>query len=337
MRYFGIDVGMKASAVCELDGSGRVCGERTLATREAALRRWFGSRGRGRVVIEASPLAEWLAREVEAAGHEAVVVDARSAKRLMASRKKTDRRDARTLAEMARTGWYRAVHRKSPEARLWRSRLQAREGLKRGAQAMQSRVRGLLRAHGLRLGEVSEGAFEARVEALAKAEVPALWPSLAALLAARRELRAQLAGLERELKREARREPVVAQLMTTPGVGELTALCTVATLDDPHRFASEKEVADYPGLAPGVDQSGERDARGRISREGDRLWRFYLVEAANSLLTRGADCALKRWGERIAERKGGAKARVAVARKLAIVLWRLWRDGTCFELEPARG
>lgn len=336
MHYFGIDVSQKASAICVLNESGQVVTETTVVTEAGALERWLRDREPGRAVIEAAPLAEWLAQIIEGAGHEVVVVDSRSAKRLMQSRKKTDRRDARTLAAMARTGWYQAVHRKSEAARLLRSRLQARQGLLRTARSLQQRIRGLLRAHGVKVGSVSDGAFEARIRELAQARVPELVPALEGLLASWRVAFEEMRHLDRALKREARRHPVARQLMATPGVGALTALSTVATIDDPWRFRRDKQVADYPGLTPGVYQSGEVDGRGRITRDGDHLWRFHLVEAANALLTRGADCQLKRWGQRLAERKGGAKARVAVARKLAILLWRQWRDGIAFEPEPVR-
>lgn len=334
MNYFGIDVAGKASAICVMDGTGKIVAEATVCTEKAALRDWLGGFERGRVVIEACPLAEWLARVVEQSGHAVEIIDARTAKRLMQSRKKTDRRDAQTLARMSQAGWYRPVHRKSGQARLLRSRLQARQGLLRAGRGMQSRIRGLLRSHGIRIGSVSDGEFEVRVRAAAEQAVPDLLPTLEGLLTGRRHCLAEARSLEKALKAEARRRPTSRRLMSVPGVGALTALTTEATIDDPGRFRNAKQIADYPGLVPGVYQSGEVDARGRITCEGDTLWRFHLVEAANALLTRGRDCALKRWGQRLAERKGGAKARVAVARKLAIILWRMWRTRTEFQLEP---
>lgn len=336
MDYIGIDLSQKASRLCVRDGQERIRAEATIATEAGALRSWLKSHSSGgRVVIEASALAEWLARVVESAGFEAVVVDARTAKRLMQARKKTDARDAATLSWMAYSGWYRAVHRKSEAARVLRSRLQARRGLLSAARGVQNQIRGLLRAHGVRLGRVSDGDFQAVVRERVTGEVAELAGTIEALLASWRELMKQKALLERELKHEARHHPEAKQLMAVPGVGPLTALTTVSTIDDPRRFGNAKQVGDYPGLAPSVYQSGEVDARGRTTREGDHLWRFHLVEAANALLTRGRDCALKRWGQRLAERKGGAKARVAVARKLAILLWRIMRDQSEFEPELA--
>lgn len=335
MNHFGIDVADKASAICVVDEAGKVLAEGTVPTDEQALRRWLVRFDHGRVVIEACPLAEWLARVVETSGHTAEVIDARTAKRLMQSRKKTDRRDARTLARMSQAGWYRPVHRKSDQARLLRSRLQARQGLLRTGRSMQSRIRGLFRSHGIRLGQVSDGDFETTVREVAEREQPGLLPALEGLLVARRHCLAEARALEKVLKAEARRRPASRLFMSVSGVGALTALTTEATIDDPRRFRNAKQIADYPGLVPGVYQSGEVDARGQITAEGDTLWRFHLVEAANALLTRGRDCALKRWGERVAERKSGAKARVAVARKLAIILWRMWLTGTEFQPEPA--
>lgn len=335
MYYGGIDLASKTSAVSVVDSRGTEVRRCEVTTQGETLRQALSGLGPLTVVIEASPLAEWASREVELGGHRAVIVDARAAKRLMQARKKTDARDALTLARLARSGWYRPVHRKSAQARLGRSQLQARRGLVRTYQAMASQVRGLLRAHGVRVGRVSAGRFSDRVRELAAAQEPELQAYLEPLLTIYDTSLAESRRLKRLLSQAGRHEPVQRHFRSTPGVGPLTAYAYVVTIDDPRRFSREEEVSDYVGLAPGVNQSGESCHHGPITREGDELLRWHLVEAAQVLLSRGADCRLKRWGLRLARRKGMAKARVAVARKLAIVLWRMWLTGESFE--PERG
>lgn len=334
MLYAGIDLADRASKVCVVDGAGEVLRERTVASQAPALAGAFSGLEGVVVVIESSPLAEWAAAVVEDAGQRWEIIDARTAKRLMDSSKKTDRRDARTLAQMARAGWYTPVHRKSEQARLQRSRLQARQGLVQTYTATVSRVCGLLRAHGVRVGRVSKGQFAARVRQLCAEHVPALLSALEPLLVAYEHALDEARRLYRELEREAREHTVSERLASTPGVGPLVSQVYVATIDDPRRFANGDEVADYAGLTPRVYQSGEVRVHGRISREGDKLLRWHLVEAANALLLRGRDCALRRWGLRLAERKGQAKAKVALARKLAVLLYRLWVSGERFKAWP---
>ena len=334
MNYAGIDVANQASAVCVVDPSDRVIRELEVATEAAALVEALSALGSVHVVVESSPLAEWLVSVLEQAGHEAVIIDARTAKQLMSATKKTDRRDARTLARMARTGWYTVVHRKSADGRLQRSRLQARQGLVRQRQAANAQVRGLLRAHGVRLGRVSKGEFSQRARRLVAEHVPGLAQALEPMLVVHDHALREAERLKRALEREARQAPVARRMQSVPGVGPLVSQAYMATIDDPRRFANGDQLADYVGLVPGIHQSGEVDYRGRITREGDRLLRWHLVEAGHALLSWGPDCALKRWGQRLAERKGLAKAKVALARKLAILLRRLWLTGETFEPWP---
>lgn len=334
MNYCGIDLANKSSYVCIVDEQDRVLRECAISTASGDLEASLSGVGRLRVVIEASPLAEWVAEVVEASGHEAVIIDARAARHLVSSKKKTDARDARTLARLARSGWYTRVHRKSAEARLKRSQLQARQMLMKAKQATGASIRGLLRAHGVRVGKVSEGQFAERVERLSREHVPGLWPELEQLLAVWRQSSAGGKAIKRAVEASSREDPVRQRLEGVPGVGPLVSTVYQATIDDPRRFKREGEVADYVGLTPRVYQSAEVAYRGRITREGDSLLRWHLVEAAHVLLTKGEDCALKRWGLRLQARKGSAKAKVAVARKLAIMLWRLWREEKDFEAWP---
>jgi transposase len=281
-------------------------------------------------VLEAAPLAETIARTLEKLGHQVVVIEPRRAKAVICSKKKTDRLDARNLCQMARTGWYTEVHRKSQEARLLRTALQARQGLLKGAREQNSRIRGLLRSHGLLVGEVSEGLFSARVRKVA-AQVAGLGELVEPLLQIHDQMVAAAKKAERALVAAAKSDPTCKLLMTTPGVGPLVASVFVSTIDAPARFGRGSNVAAYIGLAPRIHQSGEVEYRGRISKEGDAMLRWHLVEAATVLLTRTKrSCPLKEWGLRLMRKRGMGKARVAVARKLAIVLHRMWMTGEEF-------
>jgi transposase len=261
-----------------------------------------------------------------------VVIDARKACGVIRTKKKTDRLDARNLARMSRTGWYTAVHRKSVEARAMRTFLQARQGLVKTALAQGSRIRGLLKAHGLKLSEVAESQFGAAVRRLSLTKGRQLWEMLEPLVDVRRQALRAAEQMRKQVVRRAAAEPVHQRLMSVPGIGPLTAAAYVATIDDPRRFRSSDQVPAYIGLVPSVNQSGETEVHGHITRDGDGLLRGYLVEAAHVLLTRKrGSCRLKRWGLRLAKKKGHGKARVAVARKLAALLHHLWITGELYQ------
>jgi len=331
MTYCGIDLASQASAVCVLNEQGGILREQMVATEEGDLQTALDGLGRLRCVVEAAPLAEWVAQMLEELGHEVIVIDPRRAKAVIQTKNKTDKLDARNLAKLAQTGWYTAVHRKSPAARLQRTHLQARQGLVTTAKAQASRIRGLLRAHGIKVGKVSAGQFVARVHTLIAQHAPVLGPILAPLVTIYQHAQQAAKTLEQTVQRHAQQDPVCQRLMQVPGVGPLVASTYVATLDDPTRFPKSTQVAAYLGLVPRVYQSGETNYHGRISKEGDKLLRWLLVEAANVLLTRTKrSCALKRWGQKLAKKRGQGKANVAVARKLAILLHRLWRTEADF-------
>jgi len=332
MNYCGIDLASKASAVCILDKTGKVLKEFEVMTDADGYRNGLGKLSRMRCVLEASPLAEWAAQQLEALGHEVVVIDPRKAKAVICTKKKTDKLDARKLAKMGQTGWYTEVHRKSEQARVLRSRLKARKGLVETAQAMGSRIRGLLRAHGIKLGHVKESEYRSRVETEVKQHIPALWSAFEALLVMRTQALEAAEQMQKAFKMSSREDAVCRHLMSAPGVGPLVASAYVATIDDPQRFKRSDQVPAYLGLVPSVQQSGEMAYRGRITKEGDGLLRWLLVEAAHVLLTRTRkSCALKRWGLRLAKKKGLGKAKVAVARKLAMLLHRMWVTGKPFD------
>lgn len=336
MNYCGIDLASKASAICAMDESGNILWEMEMPTDEDGFRQRFGQESAMRCVVEASPLAEWAASCLEGWGHEAVIIDARRAKAVVCTKKKTDRVNARDLANMARTGWYTAVHRKSVAARELRTWLTARDGLVETAMALNARVRGLLRAHGIRVGKVAAREFELKVREVVKAQVPALIGAITPLLELWRSAIDGAKQMEKRIAVVAKDDAVCRRLMTVPGIGPLKAVAYMATIDQAERFERSDQVPAYLGLVPSVYQSGDVDYRGRITKEGDRLLRWLLVEAAHNLLTHTRrEFALKRWGQRLQQHKGTGKARVAVARKLAMILHRLWVTGETFDWQRA--
>ena len=333
MKYAGIDLASKSSAIAIMDEQGQVLEQREVATDPEQLNRVLSRYGRVSAVVESAPLAEWICQCLEDEGHQAQIIDARAAKHLMDARKKTDKRDAYTLAQILRSGWFRPVHRKSAQARLERTQLQARQGLVKTWRNIDSQIRGLLRANGICLGHVSKGRFAERVRELAQQRHPQLLDVLEPLLAVYQHSLEQAEMMRKQMQAQQRHDELQQRLKSVPGVGPLTAKVFASTIDDPQRFANGEQVADYVGLTPGVNQSGEQCRRGSITRQGDHLLRWHLVEAAHAMILQGRDCRLKRWARQLSEKKGAAKARVALARKLAIVLWRLWIKGEHFEPE----
>jgi transposase len=194
---------------------------------------------------------------------------------------------------------------------------------------LENQVRGLLKTTGIRLGKVSSGHFQAAVETATESR-PTLAAVLRPLLLARAEVVKQLAGIEREVRKTARQDAIVRLLMTAPGVGTIVATRYKAVIDDPRRFPHSRQVGVYLGLTVRLTESGETSYTGRISKCGDKHLRACLYEAANALMTRGKDCPLKRWAKRLAAKVGNKKAKVALAHKFAVILHRMWSDGTVF-------
>jgi transposase len=243
---------------------------------------------------------------------------------------KTDRNDARGIAQIIRTGWYRAVHVKSPACRSWRALLTARRLVLNKMRDVENGLRALLREAGLKVGTPARKGFAARVRELVgtDAVLSASAEPLLAIIAAMAGELARLTGRVLEIVRD---EPVCRRLMGVPGVGPLTALTFRATIDQPGRFRRSRDVGAHLGLTPKRYQSGETDLQGGISRCGDELARTALYEAAHSLLIRSKQWStLRAWGLQVAKRRGMARARIAVARKLATILHRMWADGTEF-------
>ena len=344
MGYFaGLDVSLEETAICIVDDAGMIVREARAASEPELLVAFFEACGMKmeRVGLEACSLTAWLHGGLTEAGIPAICIEARQAKAAMgAMPNKTDRNDARGIAQIMRTGWYRAVHVKSPPCRSWRALLTARRMVLNKRRDVENSIRALLREVGLKVGTPSRKDFPARVRELA-ADDPVLMSLAGSLLSVIEVMTREVERLTKRAFDEVRIEPTCRRLMTVPGVGPLTALAFRATIDQPGRFRKSRDVGAHFGLTPRRYQSGETDVQGRISRCGDELARTALYEAAHSLLIRSTKwSALRAWGMNIAKRRGMARARVAVARKLAVILHRMWVDGSEFlwsKQAPASG
>jgi transposase len=332
-HYAGIDVSLEQSSVCVVDGTGRIVREAKVLSEPEALVRFFGQLGVvvTRIGLEAGPLSPWPHAGLTEAGFGAVLLETRQVKAaLSAMVVKTDRKDARGIAQLLRMGWFRAVHRKSPDAQEVRALLVGRKLLQAKLRDVELSIRGILRGFGLKVGAVSKGRFEARVRELAAGHAM-LAAVTGSMLAARAGLHAESMALHRRMLAIVRADEVCRRLMTVPGVGAVVAVTFKATVDDPARFARSKAVGAHLGLTPKRYQSGETDVVGGISKAGDTMARTALYEAANAMLSRTTRfSALKRWAMGVARRRGTKRAKVALARKLASVLPRMWVDATEF-------
>lgn len=332
--YVGIDVSLEASSVCVVDGAGRVVREAKVLSDPAALMRWIGTLARAprRVGLEAGPLSQWLYAGLRAGGLAVELLETRHVHAAFKTMPvKTDRKDARGIAELLRLGWFRPVHCKSLAAQETRALLTARKLLQAKRHDVEMSLRGILRGFGLKVGKTTRRCFDARVRELV-GDHATLRPMAEGLLSARAVLDREFQALEKRLRAMARTDMATRLLMTVPGVGVLTALTFVSAIDDPARFKSSRQVGAHFGLTPKRYQSGETDVTGRISKIGDRAVRTALYEAAHVILTRPLKgSGLKSWATRLARRAGARKATVALARKLAVILHRMLADGTPFE------
>jgi transposase len=338
-HYAGIDVSLEASSVCVIDGSGKIVREGKVASEPAALIAWFGSLGLSltRIGLEAGPLSQWLYAGLREAGLAVELLETRrvrNAFKIMPV--KTDRKDARGIAELMRLGWFRPVHCKSIEAQETRAMLTARKLVQKMLHEVEMSLRGVLRGFGLKVGKTTPVQFEGRIRELVAGH-PNLEVIAASMLAVRATLRCEFNGFERRLRTLARSDMRARLLMSTPGVGTIVALTYASAIDDPSWFKSSKTVGAHFGLTPTKYQSGETDRTGRISKTGDDSVRAALYESAHIILTKPIKgCTdLKSWAMRIARRAGLNKAKVALARKLAVIMHRMLADGTTFTTQPA--
>jgi len=285
----GLDVSVKETAICIVDEAGKIVREAKVATDPATIIALLNAAGLeyARVGLEAGPMSQWMVTGLLEAGLPVVCVETRHMKAVLKAQQvnKSDRNDARGIAQMMRVGLYKAVHVKTLASQQERMLLTSRGLLRDKLQDIENELRGTLRNFGLRVGVVSPGHFEARVRELVAGHRP-LGAIVAPLLVVRRVLREQLAPLHKMVLEQVRSDRLCRRLMTVPGVGPVVALTFRATVDQPQRFARSKAVGAHFGLTPRRFQSGETDHDGRISKCGDAMMRTALYEAAQVLLTR---------------------------------------------------
>jgi transposase len=334
MDYFaGLDVSVKETSICIVDDAGKIVREVRVASEpEALLQVLTNTIYRfKRVGLEAGPLSQWLFSVLAEAGLPVICVETRHMRAVLKAQiNKTDRNDARGIAQMMRVRLYRPVHVKTLRSQKLRMLLTHRKLLQSKAIAIENDLRATLRNFGLKVGMVGTVKFEARIKELVE-DLPDLAILVEPLLVVRRVLREQLGILHRRVLAVVRDDEVCRRLMTIPGVGPVVALTYRVTVDVPARFRNSKAVGAVFGLTPAKDQSGERDRSGAISRCGDEMMRVMLYEAAQIMLLRSAKWSwLKAWAMKIARHRGMKKAIVALARRLAVIMHRMWVDGTEF-------
>jgi transposase len=338
-HYAGIDVSLECSSVCVVDASGKIVREDKVASEPEALIAWFGSLGFGlaRIGLEAGPLSQWLYAAMREAGLAMELLETRHVRdAFKAMPVKTDRNDARGIAQLMRLGWFRPVHCKSIAAQEMRALLTARKLVQSKLFDVEMSLRGILRGFGLKVGPTTPKRFAARIRELVAGQAT-LEVVASSLLAMHEVLLREFGNFEKRVRTMAREDARVRLLMSAPGVGTIVALTYVSAIDDPKRFKSSKAVGAHFGLTPKKYQSGETDISGRISKIGDASVRTALYEAAHIILTRPVKgCGLKSWAARLAKRAGMKKAKVALARKLAVILHRMWIDGESFAFTTPR-
>jgi transposase len=332
-HFAGLDVSVKETSVCIVDDTGRIVREVKVASEPEALLAVLKNPAYRfkRIGLEAGPLSQWLYSALAEAELPVVCVETRHMQAVLKAQiNKTDRNDARGIAQMMRVGLYRPVHVKTLRSQKLRMLLTHRKLLVSKAIAIENDLRGTLRNFGLKVGIVGKVNFEARIRELVE-NLPDLAVLVEPLLVVRQVLREQIGILHRRLLAIVRDDDVCRRLMTVPGVGPVVALTYRATVDVPARFRNSKAVGASLGLTPSKYQSGEINRTGSISRCGDEMMRVMLYEAAQVMLTRTNKWSwLKAWAMQIARHRGMKKAIVALARRLAVILHRIWVDGTEF-------
>jgi len=332
-RFVGLDVSQKLTAICVVDDSGRRLWRGQCASDPEQIERTIRRHGGedARIGIETGPMTPWLVHELRGRGLAVTCLDARHARAVLKMQiNKTDQNDAEGLAQIMRTGWYRSVHVKSFDSHRARALLGARAQLVGMTTRLSNHIRGVLKTFGMLPGAGRNLAFDRRVETLLtdRAEVA---PIVQPMLAAWRQLRQQTATFDKAVRVLVKSSPTCRHLMGVPGIGVLSVLAYVSMVEDPARFGRSRSVGAHLGLTPKQYQSGEIDRSGRISKCGDALARTLMYEAAVVLMTRVKRAhGLKDWAQAIARRSGAGKARIALARKLAVILHSMWRSGEPF-------
>ena len=338
-HYAGIDVSLECSSVCVVGADGKIIRESKVASEPEALIAWCSSLGFGlaRIGLEAGPLSQWLYAAMRKAGLAVELLETRHVRdAFKAMPVKSDRNDARGIAQLMRLGWFRPVHCKSIGAQETRAVLTARKLIQSKLQDIENSLRGILRGFGLKVGKTTELRFAGRIRQLVAGH-RGLETIAEALLSAHAVLLRELKAFEKQVRSMARSDAKARLLMSTPAVGPIVALTYSSAIDDPARFKSSKRVGPHFGLTPRKYQSGQTDVAGRISKIGDATVRTALYEAAHIMLIKPIKgCSqLKSWAMRIARRSGMKKAKVALARKLAVILHRMLVSGAPFNAAAA--
>jgi len=335
MKYYvGLDVSVKETAVCIVNTDGKIIAEKSVLSEPDALADYFAEQGMPleKIGLEAGSLSPWLCRELRDLGFSVICLETRHAKAAMeAQNVKTDKNDARGLAHIMRTGWYKEVHIKSNDSQKARVLLNNRRCIKGKMIDIESQIRGTLKVFGHKVGVVTRKNYEQRIRELI-GEDTELLAYIEPLLIIRTHMLEQFSKLEKAVLEMVKNDLVCERLMSIPGVGALTALSFKTAIDRPERFKKSKNVGVHLGLTPRKYASGEVDYNGHITKCGDDNARFHLYIAAQALLnTVQKWCPLKAWGMRIAKRSSKQKAYVAVARKLSVIMHRMWMDGTYYQ------
>jgi len=332
-HFAGLDVSVKETSICIVDDTGRIVREVKVASEPEALLQVLTTPAYHfkRIGLEAGPLSQWLFSALAEMGLPVICVETRHMRAVLKAQiNKTDRNDARGIAQMMRAGLYRPVHVKTLRSQKLRMLLTHRKLLQSKAIAIENDLRATLRNFGLKVGVVGATKFESRIRELVE-NLPDLVVLVEPLLIVRRVLHEQLDILHRRLLAVVRNDDVCRRLMTIPGVGPVVALTYRVTVDVPARFKNSKAVGVAFGLTPARYQSGESDRTGGISRCGDEMMRMMLYEAAQTMLVVSTKWSwLKAWAMKIVKNRGMKKAIVALARRLAVIMHRIWIDGTEF-------
>ncbi|NNC64464.1 MAG: IS110 family transposase [Gammaproteobacteria bacterium] len=333
-HYAALDVSLRSVHICVIDTEGKIKVETKLPSEVEDIRDFLeGLNLRiAAVGFEAGTLTQFLSYGLTAAGYEVICMEARQVKAaLSAMRNKTDKHDARGIAQILRSGWYSEVHVKSLESHQIRALLSSRKAVLAKCVDLENEIRGLFKIFGIKLPpRLGHGSFDGAVRETIETD-SALAHALLPLLDVRLELYKAFRELDNRTRKLAQQDEICCRLMTAPGVGFVTALTFKAAVDDPARFKRSRTVAAHFGLTPRRFQSGELDIEGHISRCGDREVRSALYTAANAMMTRSSRySSLKAWGIQLAKKRGHRRAVIAVARKLAVILHRMWIDETQF-------
>ena len=331
----GMDLGDRVSRYCILDETGDVISEGSVPTTKAGMNQIFGPMACCRIAMETGAHSPWVSRQLSGFGHEVIVANARNVRLIGESTRKDDRLDAKTLARLARIdpGLLSPVRHHSAQGQAHLTVMRARAVLVSARTTLVNAARGLVKPHGESLRRCGTQQFGKAIGSHLPAELGA---ALEPLLSAVEALNEQIQLYEQQLEHIAKEEyPQIARLKQVDGVGTLIALSFMLTIEDPHRFRRSRDVGCYFGLRPGRRSSGASQPQLHISKEGDRYLRKLMVQGAHHILGPfGKDCDLRRWGLKLAERGGkNAKKRaiVAVARKLAVLLHRLWVSGAIYD------